>query len=758
MSEGWKGRSARVERLAGSQGTDRDVVLGELTHALREQSGDLDALNTAVDALSQMGADAVPALLPLLASGLLPETRIATTLVLGQIGTETAVSALLELLDDSDINVVYHAIEALGRRKARRAAPALAEITRGGHPFLAFPALSALGQIAEPSSLPELLLCLDDELLQDEAVAALSRSRQLLAVLELASLWQMGELSLEILLEAWGHLLSTAESAPWQAVDRWLASLPETFREQLLVKAVSTTKWAAYGACQLLARLESQREAGESQLSESLRLTLKALPSAPGRPPLFPFEALSFEALADILRTLDTAEKLNLIALLNAGASENSASLLPLLMRDDRAEVRLAAVEAFAADPGELSLEDLVAFASTPDPEFRSTLLRAAHRVGAMSAARWNEWLGHPDPACRALAAHAAAHWPSTADEEPEEDGPGSLIARWPDEPDDTVRLALLQSAVHREEALEEWLLERWDQLSSAETAVVTGELFRFTDSVALQLLSRSLSGGDLWTRLQAARFCQSQPQVARRLPLDLIQQLSSEPLPPLRAVAVYALSEEQSSWPDQLRRGLADPEAEVVRACWLWLGLGSTEQARDWLHNLYLEAGETDRPELLDALIGGPAARALAERLVGQADPDPRVLRLLWSDAEHDSTARALATQALNHLRPDWLDPQDADRGKVFKVSRALRNLPWSDDPVTQSAWVESARQLQDFDIENPPGPLHPWALRAWLLALFSLRHPATGAATQSLLQHPDSALADLARRVRLHWLQNQE
>ena len=753
MNQDWKGRLARVERLAGSQGADREKVLGELVDALQQQSGDLDALNTAVDALSQMGASVVPALLPLLRREQTAETRIAGTLVLGQLGSETAVPALLGLLDDSDPNVIYHAVEALGRLKARRAALPLAQLTRSGDPFLAFPALFALSQIEDPAALPDLLLCLDDDLLHDEAVTALSRSRHLLAVLELARLWQSEALPVEVLLEAWGRLLAIPEQAPWEAVDRWLAGLPADRRERLLNCSPEAAQWAAYGACHLLARLAGRESASEPHLARTLREILHLLPSQLGQPPLFPFEGIRFETLAGILRESDVAARLNLVALLATGAGENSASLLPLLMRDEHAEVRLAAAEAFAADPGELSLEDLVAFASSPDPEFRSTLLRAGHRIGAMSAERWREWLTHPDPACRALAAHAAAYWPSTRDDEPEEEGPGSLIERWLEEPDETVRLALLQSAVQREEPLEEWLLERWQALGSAETAAVTGELFRFSEGVALQLLTRALSARDLWTRLQAARFCQSQPQVARQLPTEIKQRLFQEPLPPLRAAAVLALSEEQADWPDRLRCALADPEAEVVRACWLWLGLGSSQPASDWLRSLYLEADRSERQELLDALVGGPAARALAEWLVEQDDPDDRVLRLLWSDAEHDSTAHALASQALEHLRPDWLDPQDADRGKVFKVARAMRALPWTDDPASQSAWADSARRLQDFEIETPPGPLHPWATRAWLLALFSLRHPATEAAAKALLEHPDSALSGLAGRVLRHW-----
>src|SRR5204863_8970440 len=86
-----------------------------------------------------------------------------------------AVEALLGALRDSDMNVRFHAIEALGKLGPSAAVEPLAAIAESRDFFLAFPALDALSRINDASVAPRLLPLLADELVGDHAAEALGQ-------------------------------------------------------------------------------------------------------------------------------------------------------------------------------------------------------------------------------------------------------------------------------------------------------------------------------------------------------------------------------------------------------------------------------------------------------------------------------------------------------------------------------------------------------------------------------------------------------
>jgi HEAT repeat protein len=97
------------------------------------------------------------------------------TLALGNLKDRRAIPALTSLLKDSDLNVRYHAIEALARLRASEAAHALAEVAESGEFFLAFAALDALAAIGDSTVAPRLVPLLDNENIRPACINALAQ-------------------------------------------------------------------------------------------------------------------------------------------------------------------------------------------------------------------------------------------------------------------------------------------------------------------------------------------------------------------------------------------------------------------------------------------------------------------------------------------------------------------------------------------------------------------------------------------------------
>ena len=95
-------------------------------------------------------------------------------LTLGTLADDRAIPVVSALLGDSDINVRYHAIEALAKLKAVEAVDELASIAESQEFFLAFAALDALAAIGDARVAPRLAPLLQNDTLQSAAIAALA--------------------------------------------------------------------------------------------------------------------------------------------------------------------------------------------------------------------------------------------------------------------------------------------------------------------------------------------------------------------------------------------------------------------------------------------------------------------------------------------------------------------------------------------------------------------------------------------------------
>ena len=94
--------------------------------------------------------------------------------MLGSIKDEASVPGLVQALSDPDTNVRHAAATSLGQIGSRAAVPRLVEALCG-EPWLQYPALHALGEIADPLAAPAIVELLDDELLRGPALDALGR-------------------------------------------------------------------------------------------------------------------------------------------------------------------------------------------------------------------------------------------------------------------------------------------------------------------------------------------------------------------------------------------------------------------------------------------------------------------------------------------------------------------------------------------------------------------------------------------------------
>lgn len=711
----WTTRPARVEQLSALVGPARTQVIADLVQVVAQKSADLDALNTAVEALSRLGAEAVPPLLPLLEEDT-AETRIAAVLTLGQIGSEVGIPALLNLLDDEDTNIRYHAVEALGRLKARQSAPQLVKLLEGTDYFLIFPALTSLKAIGDPAALPELLARIDDDMVALEAVEAIGACRHAFALPALAEQLELGRLPWTAIVAACETILCRYDETLLGS-GRWEADLAgrlgaHALRALLEAKMGEISPLVARGASRLLASAVKHptTEAVDAETALRRALVLCSAASTPAKS--FPLESLTEAQLQAVVKEASPAQKAVLAPLLADSQCSLAGNLLMQWLSDPSEELRWAAALAFPRAPGILTLEELLPFASSPDPVVVEAIHEASDRLEAMDEERWENLLSHPDPACRRLAARAARR----AEQLPQD----MLLEKLNTEEDPSVRAALLENAMHRRERVFPWLESHWDHMPASMTAVAVKNLNLCPQEAGSWLL-RGLDSSDVWTRLQAARLCSEAPHLASGLDAPYREAMAVDPLPPVRAAGLELLPESESL-EQRLREALLDSEPEVARAALCRLGSMSSESARGLLSQHYESSDTAEQEAILDALErkAGQAAWGLAVAILEQADPPDQAARLLWlaPAASQDQLIRS----ALIHHRPDWLRPppgtQDAD---LHRAQDALSRSPRPEQPVTEAAWLEAAIHL-GFERNLSAPAKTPWAERTRLLGLLEL------------------------------------
>lgn len=743
----WRNRPAKIERMAAARGREREQLIDELIEVIRTRSGDLDALNTAVVALHRLGATVVPRLLPLLAADLPSEARIAAVLALGLLGSGRAAEPLLRLLDDADPNVRYHAIEALGRLRSEMAVPRLAELLQGDDLFLIFPALTALKSIGQPCALPELMGCLENEMLVEEALGAIGACASPVALPELVRLLRLDRLPQDPTLACCEAIVAHSRAAGAGSLDAeaiLAGSLDQgSLRAGLEELPASHLSAAARRClCRLLARqarLEGTVEGVERALERVLELGTGL--SMEGI--RFPLHRLSDRALRLLARDATEDRQIALIGLAGPSQAPAAGTLLLGLVRHSEPGVRKAAAEALSQYSGPIELDDLLPFTAAPDPDVASAIRAVAsrQRPGGLTEEKVKELLAHPDPACRALIAQAARNLPLEVGGV----SPGlRLLEMLSAEDEPAVRTALLESALRRGEPAANWLEENWHSLGPCETAVVAANLEHLATTQALTWLTRCLDAKDIWTRVQAARFCAHHVETARALDPLHQQTMRANPLPPLRAAGLRLLGADQTAAEVAFVEALSDPEPEVRRAAVSGLSTCSSQTALHTLEELYQTAEPQEKDALLESLQPGPAARSLVVGLLQASAIEPSIGAVL---ARLDPDAFVGA--ALEHEIRDWLVRSGWSEDDRSSLLEALLRAPWPEDAVRQALWLQAAASLGAPEQAILNRPCSAWAERARALALFELglhQHDARlGAAVEDPGESGFSVLASL-------------
>jgi len=170
--EDWQVRRSAVRVLAARR--DPSIVEALVT-ALRDHHRNFSVLSSALQLLTATGIDLTAALVDLLRHED-ADLRIPAALALGMRPEQPlAASALVDALDDPDVNVRFHVIEALGKLGSPGAVERLASFAESNDFFLAFPALDALARIKDPAVASRVLPLLQDALVGDQAAEVLGQ-------------------------------------------------------------------------------------------------------------------------------------------------------------------------------------------------------------------------------------------------------------------------------------------------------------------------------------------------------------------------------------------------------------------------------------------------------------------------------------------------------------------------------------------------------------------------------------------------------
>lgn len=281
----WRVRTAAVERLAAAR--DPGAVLPGLLASL-SGGPTIGARDAAAAALTRIGAAAVEPLLAAL-SATDPDLRLASVVVLGDVGDRRAAAPLAARLADVDPNVRAAAAEALGKIGGPDAAATLLAALDSDDPTLQLAAIEALAALRVCPDVGRLEPLLADRVLRRPAYRALGASDDPRALALLASgLSEPARGAREAALAGIGMQRAhrpAAELAPMEAVAREAAARDGGIAEGCATALRAEEPFVAVGALTVLAWIAEPRHVAPMlRLGEDDRLrplvedALRALP------------------------------------------------------------------------------------------------------------------------------------------------------------------------------------------------------------------------------------------------------------------------------------------------------------------------------------------------------------------------------------------------------------------------------------------------------------------------------------------------
>ena len=163
-------RGYKVEAMDQLMAMGFKAISQTLFTAVRNDA-DADLRNGSMELLVRLGSDSLPQLTRLLKDDN-EEVRNFAAVMLGDIGSNRAVGALINALGDPDMNVSHSAAEALGKIGDRAALLPLLELLKGDF-WQQYAAITAISAMRDSRAVPQLINLLDNELLAGATVQTL---------------------------------------------------------------------------------------------------------------------------------------------------------------------------------------------------------------------------------------------------------------------------------------------------------------------------------------------------------------------------------------------------------------------------------------------------------------------------------------------------------------------------------------------------------------------------------------------------------
>ena len=552
----WAVRRRVIQALA-QMGEDAVVPLIE---ALRTRRDDETRIAATVDALSESVAAAEAAVI-----GLTQDENNAVVAdgaqILGRRREASAVPRLAELTKHPDDNVAVAALEALGRVGGRAAVDCLVDAVRSGSFFRTFPAIDVLGRSGDPRAVKPLADLLPSPEYALEAARALGRSGDPAAVKHLVALL--------------GHGSDTTVRVACSA----LADL----------QAAYTNRYGETGAIE-----RAIREAAPPSASRNVVRALAPASFAEQQDVCWVLGALGSEdsvpALVELLDGTPAVARGAAAALDRIGRM--AAQQVTEALRGGPSDVRRALLPAIASHMH--SPDGVIACLSDPDPSVRAAACDALVRIASPAAVRpLFGRLGDPDPRVVQSATSAIQSLGSA----------------------DTERLAL--------------------EAATSESPAVRRSAFRvlayFGYSSALDLFLAAIDGDDARLRDVAV---QGLPFIEDPRALEAIFEVARHEEARARAAAMRALGQcrEDLRVSSCLLRGLTDEDPWVRYYACQSLGKLGFEAAAEPIAALLDDAAGQVRVAAVEALshLASDVARGILVQASRSADVDVRRAALL--------------------------------------------------------------------------------------------------------------------------------
>lgn len=640
----WRTRQGAVRGLADHGST----IVETLVRTLREQHRDFSVLSSILDLLKMADIDVIEPLMGCLTSDD-PDLRVQAALILGERGDRRAIPALVLALDDPDVNVQFHAIEALGLLHAGDAVERLTGIAERRDFFLAFPAIQALARLGDSSVAPRLVPLLSDELLRATVAETLGGLGDELVALPLVQLLNQPDAPTEVVADALAGLYERYE-------DRYGAG------EQIASVARRTISPAGtQNLLDAVDRVGSDRLRGIARVMGWLsgpavqraltRLLGQRTVRAQVVEALVRYGAGVVDLLIDQLRAEDLDTRQAAAVALGRIGDRKATHALVAALADP--ELALPAAGALAHLGDGDAYGPLLGLLGHVDTGVRQAAIAALNSIGHPDMpARVAALLDDPTPVVRESAVRIAGYF-----------GYRECLARVLErcaDPFEVVRRAAIDHLPFFDDrGTIPVLVHALEFDTPPVRAAAAAALARLDERDAMAPLLRALHDDDPWVRFIALRSVGAfeNPTVAHAV----LEVLERDRAGHVRLAAIDALGRlDPPDVVDVLQPLTLSPDADIARAAILALGRTRNAGARPILEILLRSDDAWRRLEAANAIgaCGGPDAASTLQ-WVAAGDSDPEVagaaiaaLALMGSRDGEDATAATRALLALTAER----------------------------------------------------------------------------------------------------------